>query len=235
MYLIPSLKLIYLAQPRTGSTSLAGWLNRNGLSEMVNGRPSFPPSWGDHHGIDPVILKEKRDAEWKAFTFVRNHWDYAVSFYFEHHRRGDITFENFLTGEFPEMAWHTVVPRFGWEWNTKGSLFWLLPRCADYVLKYEGFPANLVPFFGEEILQLENVNPSPRKCYEAYYTDATRAWVQRRYWREIEQYHYTYGENDGKEEGREVDTYAVRRVAGHDGRGALEVHPVDPERLQGLL
>jgi len=217
MYLIPSKKLIYLAQPRTGSTSLSGWLIRNDLAEQVHGS-SWPKPWGDHHGVDWVIMQEKKERGWKVITHVRNHWDYAVSFYYEHHSRGDITFERFLTDEFPDMTWHRAdhdhMPGGMPKWESRGKLFWFLPEMADHVLRFEDFPANLVPFLGEEILELENVNPSPRKCYQSYYTDATRAWVERRYWREIKEYNYTYGENDGEE--REAEPGPLGSPSGDD-------------------
>ena len=219
MYLIPSKKLIYLAQPRTGSTSLSGWLIRNGLAERV--QPSWPLPWGDHHGINYTILQEKKAKGWKSLTFVRNHWDYAVSFYFEHRRDRKVSFEHFLKKEFPALTWHvpqhTGLPRGMERWNTHGKLFWLLPQHATYTFRFEEFPANLVPLFGDEILELENVNPSQRDCYQAYYTDATRAWVERQYWREIQKYNYQYepGENDGEE--REAEPEPLGGTAGDDG------------------
>jgi hypothetical protein len=150
-------------------------------------------------------LKEKKERGWKVITMVRNHWDYAVSFYYEHHSREDIFFDDFLLSEFSQMTWHrpehTNLPRGMPRWNTAKKLFWLLPQLATYTFRYEDFPANLVPLLGKDVLELENVNPSSRRPYHEYYSDATRDWIGGRYRKEIQKYDYSYqphGGNDGE-------------------------------------
>lgn len=184
MWIIPERKVIYLAQPRTGSRALSQWIQRTfPKSEQVASMPVFPePVWGEHHGLDIPLLKQLKAEGWRSFTMVRNHWDYIVSWYY-------------LDGT-GHMKWEDYIPHFMDKspWIRGRECFWCLPHYADKVFKYERYEQAVRAMFPQDYTQVARVQPSPRDRphYRDYYTPITKKLVEAQYGEEIEKYGYSF-------------------------------------------
>lgn len=207
VYVIPELRLVYLAQPRVASNSVRHWLEALGLHvQIANG----------HHGIHTGKLTYYLENEWTVFTVVRNHWDCLVSWWYQdwNRRRSAETFGSWLRPWCAQTSW--VARKSAQEYE----LFRPFTVHANTIIKFEGLEANLrnmiltLPRYddseqvdrwvqGEDTLpKLLHHNPSTvpkgthtlplRTAYRDYYTPNLMLWVTDQFVEEIMQHDYTF-------------------------------------------
>jgi len=166
-------KLIFLAQPRTGSHAVAEWLCGRGAM-MV----------GKHHEFDRAKLAALRQDGWRSFSVVRNHWDALVSWWYMHRaRRSAADFESFVRWWVNEQTY--LRPH---------RLYWNYQPVSDEVLRYEALDAEMSALVGEDVtLPRMNVTAT-RYPYLRYYErhPGLAEFVAEWFAEEIEQYGYEF-------------------------------------------
>lgn len=179
MYICPEIQLIYLAQPRTASRSVAQFLQSNTPMRRQGG----------HHDVDVVELKFRKDDGWRVVTAVRNHFDIIVSWY--HHNpnwfsrpKGQETFANFVRDFTTNKNNQYVKPH---------AMFKTFQELATDIVRYETLWDDLIPVTGlAATSERPHVGASERKPYREYYDEVTRAYVEGYYQREMKKYGYEF-------------------------------------------
>lgn len=186
MYVHAEKKLIYLAHPRTASSSTADALMKIGFG-MCGQK-------GHHMTLQPKVLVGRYGVpreEWTAFTTVRNHWDIAVSFAWT---RNDVQKTlPFTVEHFKEALGHA------W-YRTEHEMFALHVEDADIILRFEGIQDNLNTFLtrrGLGPVALPHIHEewSEKRGgpgYRRFYTDETRAYIADKFYDEIAKFGYTF-------------------------------------------
>ncbi len=182
MYVHDTVRLAYLAHPRTASVA-----TRDAL--LLGG---FRAASGHHTGLPRPGLEPPLEGDWKIFTTVRNPWDTAVSWIYHMNRATPP----------PARPWpldlfkNDLGPRNSWI-TTYGRLFWMLED-ADVVLRYESLQDELDKFLtgeGVEPVPLLRANLSAARGgadYRSFYTDETQDFVGELFKSEIEALGYTF-------------------------------------------
>ena len=199
MYVIPSRKLLYLAQPKTGSTSIGSYIRDEMRGQMVHVDVT-PASreklhhWAPHHAADPDDVERYKREGYTAFTFVRNPWDYAVSWY--HHRKGNRDpfppFKEFLRSD---EKGYGFLDQYNKDPNgNTGRIFWNLPFLADRVYQFENLNHSLADAFGMPGFELTRhaKKSDGREHYSKYYDEEDMEYIYRLACRDILDYGYEY-------------------------------------------
>jgi len=166
MYVHEGAKLIFLANPRTASTSVAKALMEIGFTQE-----------GKHHS--PL---ECRLDGWTSFTTVRNHWDAALSWVLAHNFPMSVdSLERALDNEYiseNEM------------WGIHANADHLL----EYSTLYRDLSRFLSLFSLPPVrLPKENVSANRKgRHYREFYTDETRDYIYNRFKEEIERLGYEF-------------------------------------------
>ena len=173
MYVHKDAKLIFLANPRTGSTSVAKALMDIGFKQL-----------GPHHS---TMKDTGVDYGWTTFAVVRNHWDAAVSWVFGKHL-GEYKDLDFTIGTF-EFALDNeyVTEHEMWGYHKPDLLvrYEFLELDLDIVLHTLGL--------GPVKLPKENVSKARNgRHYREFYTDETRDYIGNRFKGEIERLGYEF-------------------------------------------
>jgi hypothetical protein len=144
-----------------------------------------------------VVGRPSELAAWTIFTTIRHPGDALVTWYFKSGPPNGY-------GEFAVRWCEEWLPKIGyvkaegtnwrlWDWHAKR---------ADTLLRFEDLEAELngllEPYgFEPVVLKPENVTQQKvLKRWWDFYDPATRAWVERYFGREIEDYGYTWPEED---------------------------------------
>jgi len=183
MYFHREARLIYLAHPRTASTSTAEGLQALGFELMHS-----------HHGqlrCLPIVPGYRLQREhWHAVTCIRNHFDVAVSWVWRrtHGRPNAWNRDTF------EWALTRPVNR----WIGERTMLHLHVDDADEVLRYEEFPESLYDVLERFGLPRVKLNRQAQgrgrdgRSYREYYDDASREYIEKRFGKEMERLGYAF-------------------------------------------
>jgi hypothetical protein len=185
MYVHPDAKLIYLAHPRTASTSTGKALKEIGFINSPEGH---------HARLHEKRLLNKYGApreKWLAFTTVRNHWCIGVSFI--HVRRPDFVSPKVFKIEDFEKALDKC-------WYREDHEMYAHHKAADVFLRFEDVENQV-----NTILRLAGLGPIKLPHifkewqdkrggpgYRRFYTDETRDYIYNRFKDEIERFGYEF-------------------------------------------
>lgn len=207
-------KFIYTKIHKTGSTSI-----EYGLRDLVKDEPThIGGQEGHYHLIDDLAEDFRKD--YFKFTFVRNPWDRAVSFYHftkfvqGTHREEEYknsTFEEFIRSPDPPAKnrfllgdqWCSHTPTLQKLFRSSHPLElqidWITDENGKMLANFVGKIENAQHDFDIicDTLELNRFklkveNPSKRGHYTEYYNRETRDLVARRYARDIEAFKYVY-------------------------------------------
>jgi len=169
MYIHKEAKLVFLANPRTGSTSVAKALMEIGFEQD-----------GTHHSA--------RDIDgYTTFAVVRNHWDAAVSWVFGKH-----------LGEYKDLDFTVETFEFALdnEYVTEHEM-WGYHK-PDLLVRYEFLELDLdivLHTLGLEAVKLPKENVSKARNgqnYRKLCIDETREYIYNRFKDEIERLGYEF-------------------------------------------
>lgn len=180
MYVCPDIKVIYLAQPRTGSRSIRAFLYRH--TTVVHK--------GNHHYMNEKEVLKGIDAGYKVVTAVRNHFDIIVSWYYHNRNwfgrpKGEETFANYVR-DFTKHKNNTyVIPH---------RMYYKYQPVATHVIKFENLWTEFSEATGMRIVNRQRIHSgkSERGPYREYYDEETRAFVEDYYRDEMEEYGYEW-------------------------------------------
>lgn len=187
MYVHPEAKLIYLAHPRTASTSTARALTEPSIGFLR-------PNDGHHARLHPQRLLKKYGApreKWLAFTTVRNHWSIGVSFI--HVRNTAIVNPDIFRIEDFEKALQAC-------WYRQDHEMYAHHKDADVFIRFENVEEQV-----NTILRLAGLGPVKLPHvfkewvdrrggpgYRRFYTNETRDYIYNRFKDEIERFGYEF-------------------------------------------
>lgn len=187
-------KYIYIATPKTGTTSIQSLLvdNYDGEKDFIL------PSNGKHCGAKQALRKHN-NLGFFSFSFVRNPWDRMVSWYgmlqikFPNHNHSFGEFLRYSCGlidsEIYSNMGQTKISQRTW--------------CdgVDFVGRYENLDTDLNKVFAHlelpavQTSQLPRKNVSKHRNYvKGYYTDFLKDMVAERCAWEIDKFGYKFGE-----------------------------------------
>lgn len=183
MYVSHSLRCVYMAVPRTGSRSVARWLQDDHAARASRKKAVH----GNHHGVDAPVLAECRKMGYRIICPVRNPWDVIVSWW--HHNPNWFGLGN---AEFPQFVeW---FPKHGRNrYLDEGRLYSFWSQHATRIVKYERLRQDLARILHVPI-NLPHIGKSARGPYQEYYTPELRDYVAEKFAPEIEQYGYRFEE-----------------------------------------
>ncbi len=181
MYVVHPHRMIYLANPRTGSMTLRRFLTdpenfRPDEVEIVSDgkSPGTNHMWGEHHGIDEKVLSLYIDRGYKAVCVMRNPWDHAVSWWQLH--KDKHTFEEFITN-FDDIVLYTLP-------EEQPHLVQLMLLYCNTMVDFSEFVSYFESIFRKSIGWMHN---SDRKgSYRDLYTPELKAIIDNRYSMDIE-------------------------------------------------
>jgi len=177
VYVDDTKKLVFLAQPHCASRSIA---------KLMTDQRTPPPEWhgrrvGTHHSVDLEMLGELKMHGYKAFTVVRNHYDWVVS-----------AFGNIKPRE-PFGTWlQKFIDRDSYVYRGPWGhcrAFWQHYDPADIVLRYETLNEGMAQLYDAD---LPHIGASKRGVYQDYHTDATRHIMARHFGIEMRALGYSY-------------------------------------------
>jgi len=175
MYFHKAAKVVYLAHPRTASTSTAEALLAIGFEQL-----------GEHHS---TIDLRFNDRQWRVFTVVRNHFDAAVSWALRRTKG-----KRPITPQVLEWALTPPVNR----WLPGDTMWHLHSDVADEILYYEDVDEELNQFLARADLPpvtLDRKNESTGrdgKHYSEFFDNASRWYVENRFAQEMRRFEYEY-------------------------------------------
>jgi hypothetical protein len=171
MYFNRERRLCFLANPRTGSESVA-----NALKAL--------PDWeqfGDHHTTPPDAPHIDLQRGWSVATTVRSHWDTFPSWLHFHWRE---RVEPFTVESLEQIVQATP-------WITPTSLFGLMLPYANVVLRFETLDDDLRLWLGAPLDRAHLGQSILRRPAAFYWTDKDAvAWVVARYGYELREWGY---------------------------------------------
>jgi hypothetical protein len=183
-------KFITIDIPKTGTTSINNTIARSGIMEKKHDfTVEMSQKAGLRHGAyDQCIKKFPTCKNYFVFSFVRNPWDRAVSFWFFRKYMcnmtisEDLALKDFLLKERMLSTQYSYVK--GFTNNSFIGRFENLQEDFDTICDKIGIPQQ----------QLPHVNETNHKHYTEYYDDETREIVAEKYAKDIEMFNYKFGE-----------------------------------------
>ena len=187
MYFHKDAGLVYLAHPRTASSSTSTALKEIGFEGLPPIKPKISARNLRHHaGLyaagSPVTPETRKD--WFVFAAVRNTFDAAVSWSY--------------------IGWPPPNPPWGvkqWRENLNaeyifGDRMWFHDADLDVVMRYESLLEDLeivLTSHGLPVPELPHMNKSEgRMHYREYFLPEGREYVENRFRLEIEKYGYEF-------------------------------------------
>jgi hypothetical protein len=173
MYVHDDARLVYLANPRTGSTSTAKALQDIGFRLE-----------GTHHSGGKV------PSGYRTFGVVRNHWDTCVSWVYA------VPIVQYHLLKVNQESIEHVLDKLDNPYVTE-NIMWGLHN-LDITLRYEDLPwalNDVLEVWGLPAVKLPRENVSEaRKCshYRTFYDHETREYVNNRFKDEIERLGYKF-------------------------------------------
>ena len=198
MIISDSHKFVFVANPKTGGTSIENCLDQYNSEYEGTG---LNTKYSERHcSLKAIYQKFPFIDSYFKFAIVRNPFDWVVSWYF--YRKKQQNTNNTKNISFKEW----LVDENSTAYSTEGigltiSQFDLLSGC-DYVkLNLTGKFENIQNDFNLfcRLLKLPQVtlphmNKSRHKHYTEYYDDDTREVVAKRFAKDLEYYNYKFGE-----------------------------------------
>lgn len=179
MYIIPTHKFAFIANPRTGSKAVRDALLEQAGATLIGGHHTTPDQ-------NPEI---ELGNEWTICSTVRNHWDAMISWWFKIERtpKAMTPLAEFL----PRFCANN--PNFVWN----GRLWWHGKPCVNTFLRYQCLEADLnqaLVKVGLNPVNLPRVVDSQRGGvpYQVFYKQATARWVGSYFSEEIKQLGYKF-------------------------------------------
>lgn len=197
-------KFIFFWIPKTAGTSVEFALKPYGLQKY--GRPGHRPHKKNKDRwlissprVKDSLLSPEYTANWNSyfkFSFIRNHWDYLVSWY-EYHRKkwesnGINSFEDFVLNK--GFLLHESDPFLGF-------FHYLCDDTGSIAVDFIGRVENIQQDFNticnriNVTTQLEQKNKTKnKKHYSLYYNKETRNFVYEYFAEEIDYFGYKFEE-----------------------------------------
>lgn len=164
-------KFIFVAVPKTGSSSIEKALGKYSDEEMEEGKT--------RHAMLRHI-PDLLDKPYYKMCFFRNPWDRMVSLFHYHCRKGD----NYFSQKYTDLTFK--------EWLIKSKTAGILERQTDYIVYRGRMVPGVAVYKFEEINdawkhicatlnvsgELPHINKSKHKHYSEYYDDETRHLVK---------------------------------------------------------
>jgi len=237
MQLSHSHKFIFIHVFKTGGTSIRAGLERflNRPQRRLCNRVRRRLGWALAPDLLATLLPHARAIDVRAvlpprvfdsyfkFAFVRNPWDWQVSFYSyilqnpDHHEHTNVSrlrsFEEFIRYRTDRPVWSQK------SFVTDEKDGWLV----DFVGRFENLQADFAQVCARTRINatLPHLNDSRRADYRVYYDDRTVAAVREQCREDVECFGYEF---DKPGYGRE--TAPVFRPADHDRREASAIYPL---------
>ena len=188
MIISPKHKFVFLATPKTGSTSI-----HQTLLDSIKDNKLIDESklcLGHTHMSCPDFLTQRpKFKKYFKFAFVRNPWDRVLSWYFFRGKKNfgknkNVTFRTYIKTKM-HPRWHPAHDQYEFTKNCDfiGRLE-NLQQDFDIVCDKIGIPSKKLP----------HKNKSKHTHYTEYYDDETRQIVAEKYARDIEYFGYKFGE-----------------------------------------
>jgi hypothetical protein len=192
-------KGIFVAIPKTGSTSICGVLKK----EEWNYNFEYK-SKGKRHtsAIKQQTYFQNNNYNYNAyfkFAFVRNPWDRCLSAYrwlVRTERLANVTF-----GKFMKNYFNDVYPRPKYSQKMGSQSSWITDKNSNLIVDFVGKLENLQEDFnivcdkiGIPPQELPHRNSTKHKHYTEYYDDELREIVAKKYAKDIEYFGYKFGE-----------------------------------------
>ena len=164
-------KFIFVAVPKTGSSSIEKALAKYSDEELEKGKTK-------HTMLSHI--PDMLDKPYYKFCFFRNPWDRMVSFYHYHLRQGD----QFLSRDYKDVSFK--------EWLKKGKTAGTFEKQTSYIMNKGRIVPDVAIYKFEEMQdswkhicatlgvkgELPHINKSKHKHYSEYYDDETRHIVK---------------------------------------------------------
>lgn len=184
-------KFLFIAIPKTGTTSLSTIFGKIKGSECYNKVRPLPEGekYWKHMTLSEVYLFNQKIKNYFKFCFIRNPYDYALSWIkYEHQKKRINLPEN---ASFKDLL-NNAPPRI---W--KNQIEWLLSHdvSMNFVGKFENLQEdfNIVcDKIGIPQQQLPHANKTKHKHYTEYYDNETREIVAEKYAKDIEYFGYKF-------------------------------------------
>ena len=190
MIISPKYKFVFIANSKTGSTSIHETLlncvkDKNLIDESrVN--------LGDKHlSCRNLIEQRPQYKNYFKFAFTRNPWDRVVSWYFFcktttnlERNTSNISFKKFIK---------TMLSVWG---SPKQSQYEFTKKC-DFIGKMENIQEDfdvILDRIGVEQQKITHKNKSKHKHYTEYYDEETKSTVAEVFTKDIEYFGYKFGE-----------------------------------------
>ncbi len=190
-------KFIYIAVPKTGTTSIQKHVESLNLTEIqiynLRNDDKLPDGMRFRKHMKASYLKNDINEfdKYFKFTFVRNPYDRVVSWVYYYLRNNKI---NLHKHSFKELIFK--CPEYIWECQCD-FIFDDAKNLMNFVGKTENLQEDfntICDKIGIPQKQLPHKNKSKHKHYTEYYDDETREIVAEKYAKDIEYFGYEFGE-----------------------------------------
>ena len=192
-------KFIYIAIPKTGTTSVQKHVESLNLKETqiynFGTKDKIPTAEAFRKHITASKLKSEvtKFDQYFKFTFVRNPYERLTSWVYYYLRKSKIHLYKYSFKELilkcPEFIWE---PQSNWIFENDKNLM-------NFVGKVENFQEDFNTIcdkigIPQKELPHENKTERKHKHYTEYYDDETRQLVAEKYAKDIEYFGYEFGE-----------------------------------------
>tara|TARA_B100001057_G_scaffold497548_1_gene601982 strand:+ start:7690 stop:8262 length:573 start_codon:yes stop_codon:yes gene_type:complete len=189
MIISPKYKFVFIANTKTGSTSIHKTLLNCVKDKNLIDESSF--ILGDKHLSCRKLLEQRPQYKnYFKFAFVRNPWDRVVSWYFfckrsDYIKRNtsDISFKEFLNTKLNV-------------WATPNQNQYEFTKCCNYIGRYENIQEDFNIICDKIKIpqqKLPHKNASNHRHYTEYYNEETREIIAKKYAKDIEYFNYEFG------------------------------------------
>lgn len=188
MYIIHPHKMVYLANVRTGSSTLRRFLTdpenfKPGEVEIVStGAPGQAHIWGEHHGLDESLLRQYDNRGYKITGVIRNPWDHVASWWHLGDFKRDHTLEDFIAN-LDEIVFYTLPERF--PHTGQVLIHWI-----EHLVEFEGFVHHFESIFQGRLGWSHNSHREGH--YRDLFSKKAQKKVARRYAVDIERGNYEF-------------------------------------------
>ena len=191
MIISPKYKFVFIATPKTGSTSI-----HNTLLNCVKDKNLINESTSDlgdnkHLSCPKLIEQYPQYKDYFKFAFVRNPWYRVVSWYF-FCKKSPFVSRNTLNISFKKF-----IETRSDIWRASKQFQYEFTKKCDFIGKTENFQEDfdvISDRIGIERQKLPHNNKSKHKHYTEYYNEETKQIVAEVFTKDIEYFRYEFGE-----------------------------------------
>ena len=171
-------RYVFIQVPKTGSSTIKHTLCKH--TTAINDYDIVKR----HSNYNRYLEVYPESENYFKFCFVRNPWDWLVSFYTYKQRRG----------KWQKLDFKTFVLRK----HIRGFFGWIDSMSSPYsVFRFEDMQSDydqICEQIGINKTKLPHRNKTKHKHYTKYYDDETRSIVAKKYARDIEYFGYKFGD-----------------------------------------